>query len=231
MARQIGKARRGIGARWRGTTLILGVLLAFGIAGVALGGSSDLTSGGSAPTIASDQADYNPGMTVTLNGTNWESGPNKVHIVVNDTAGIDSWIHEQDVDVVAGAITDSFPLPTYFIASYTVTATQETAAGTLTASSSFTDANPAADLDQCANGTAGPPIVNESCNEANTTNVSNWVNGNLNGSKSHFLEGDSIPYRLRMTDLAQARIQSRSPGTRFRAASMPSTTSPASTGR
>ena len=136
MARQIGKARRGIGARWRATTLILGVLLAFGIAGVALGGSSDLTSGGSAPTIASDKADYNPGATVTLTGGGWlgatETTPaESVHIVVNDTIG-QTWSHEATVTPDAnGNITDVFQLPSYFVSDYDVTATG-TVSGTAT---------------------------------------------------------------------------------------------------
>src|SRR5687767_11412945 len=55
-------------------------------------------------------------------------------------------------------------------------------------------ANPAADLDQCANGGVGAP--DEQCAG------SNWVNGNLGGSKAHYLEGQSVPYRLKFTDLA-----------------------------
>ena len=119
MARQIGKARRGIGARWRGTALILGALLSFVIAGVAFGGSSDVTSG-SAPTIASDKADYSPGATVTLTGGGWlgatETTPaESVHIVVNDTVG-QTWSHDVTVTPDAnGNITDVFQLPTYFV--------------------------------------------------------------------------------------------------------------------
>jgi hypothetical protein len=55
--------------------------------------------------------------------------------------------------------------------------------------------NAAADynLDQCANGGVGaPPQV---CTGAQ------WVNGNLNQSKAHYAEGQSIPYRARFTGL------------------------------
>jgi hypothetical protein len=58
-------------------------------------------------------------------------------------------------------------------------------------------ANPAADLDQCANDPAPSPRT-DGCN----TSASQWVNGNLNASKSLYFEGDTIPYRMRFTNLA-----------------------------
>ncbi len=45
----------------------------------------------------------------------------------------------------------------------------------------------AANLDQCGNGPLGNP---QQC-----TGV-NWINGNLNHTKAHYLEGEVIPYRL-----------------------------------
>jgi hypothetical protein len=53
--------------------------------------------------------------------------------------------------------------------------------------------NPSANLDQCANGGVGD--AEEPCSS------DSWVNGNLNASKAHYLEGDSVPYRLRFDDL------------------------------
>lgn len=44
-----------------------------------------------------------------------------------------------------------------------------------------------ANIDQCRNG---------SLDSANDCSADNWVNGNLNGSQAHFLEGDSVPYRI-----------------------------------
>ena len=57
-------------------------------------------------------------------------------------------------------------------------------------------ANPSANLDQCANGT--------DTNSASgcATSDTEWVNGNLGASKSRYLEGDSIPYRLRFGSLS-----------------------------
>jgi hypothetical protein len=56
-------------------------------------------------------------------------------------------------------------------------------------------ANPAANLDQCANGSLASPNV-PACNPTE------WVNGNLGASKAHYNEGDSVPYRMRFSNLA-----------------------------
>jgi hypothetical protein len=90
-----------------------------------------------APTIQSDKADYAPGETVTLTGSNWQPGE-AVHINVNDAVG-QTWI--RDVDVTAdqsGNVTDQFQLPSTFVAVYNVKATGSSGA---VATASFTDAN------------------------------------------------------------------------------------------
>ncbi len=89
------------------------------------------------PTIRSDKADYGPGETVVLTGQNW--APSEVvHIRVNDDQG-ETW--RRDVDVIAdihGLITDTFALPTSFVAVYSVTATGPISG---TATTTFTDGN------------------------------------------------------------------------------------------
>src|SRR4051812_20357778 len=60
-------------------------------------------------------------------------------------------------------------------------------------------ANPAANLDQCANDPAPSPS-SDGCN----TSATDWVNGNLGASKSVYQEGDSIPYRLSLDNLTLA---------------------------
>src|SRR5262249_18266448 len=62
-----------------------------------------------------------------------------------------------------------------------------------TAQTTFTD-NISGDLDQCANGGVGDPPV--PCTGAA------WQNGNLNANQAHFVEGDSVPYRIRLDGLA-----------------------------
>ena len=61
------------------------------------------------------------------------------------------------------------------------------------ASVTFTDANPSANIDQCGNGPLASPT---GCDPAT------WQNGNLNEQQSHYFEGDSVPYRLRFSDLS-----------------------------
>ena len=183
MARQIGKARRGIGARWRGAALILGALLAFVIAGVALG----VTSGGGGPTIASDKADYRPGETVTLTGAGWASGE-AVHIVVNDTIN-KSWQHTADVTADDGGnVTDVFDLPAYFISDYDVTATGPSG----TATTTFTDLS-IGTYDQCSN--------DDGDGYASGDTGCRWTGGNLQSNNSTYREGEATVQRLWLTDL------------------------------
>ena len=51
-----------------------------------------------------------------------------------------------------------------------------------------------ADLDQCANGGVGVPPVQCA--------GSAWQNGNLNHNQAHYIEGQFVPYRVEMNDLA-----------------------------
>ena len=125
-------------------TLALLFVLAFGgvataqtFEGSGADGSSLLAADtGPPPTIVSDQLDYAPGSQVTLAGANWQTDAT-VHIRVNDDAG-QTWSRDVDVDVAAdGTIVDSFRLPLWFVATYSVTATGNQSG--LTASMSFTD--------------------------------------------------------------------------------------------
>src|SRR5688572_13370094 len=53
--------------------------------------------------------------------------------------------------------------------------------------------NPSADLDQCGNGPVSAPVP---CTGAA------WVNGNLNANQAHYVENDSVPYRLKFNNLS-----------------------------
>ena len=78
--------------------------------------------------------------------------------------------------------------------------------------------NPAADIDQCSNGKLSAPTGCAASGD--------WVNGNLNENNSHYREGDSVPFRTKLTDLTPGRpTASRSGTTRSRAVSTPTTTS------
>jgi hypothetical protein len=183
--------------RDRGRWTKLGVALSMicSLVGVGLliampSGASILATAGGGPTISSDRTDYAPGATVTLTGTNWDPSGSSVHIVVNDDAG-QTWSHSADATVPAdGTVQDVFTLPDRFVATYSVTATQTTQAGTLTATTSFTDFD--SDFKQCANDdTAG-------------TGICQWIGGALNSGKSTYSEGMSIPQRLVLNDIPTA---------------------------
>ena len=85
---------------------------------------------------------------------------------------------------------------------YSVTATD----GTNSASTTFTDSP--ASLDQCTNGAVGTTAaqtasLKEPCivGTVSGTSYKNWVNGNANGNKAHWGEGDFISYRVTITSL------------------------------
>jgi hypothetical protein len=116
--------------------IVCAALLAFGGTAMAITADPSGTTA-PAPTIQSDQADYAPGELVTLTGSGWQAGES-VNIVVNDDAG-QTWNRNVDVTADAsGNITDSFNLPDWFVATYSVKATGASGA---VATSSFTDGN------------------------------------------------------------------------------------------
>jgi len=114
----------------------LAVVLAMAITSMAFAGTPSAPAlQSAAPTITSDLPDYGPGDTVHLFGAGWQAGES-VHIFVNDNVG-SSW--SRNADVVAaddGTLTDTFQLPNWFVASYSVTAT---GAMSGTATTTFTD--------------------------------------------------------------------------------------------
>src|SRR6266567_957336 len=125
------------GNRWARRLVVVGATLlglAF-LAAPAFAVLGDATT--PPPWISSDQPDYQPGGTVVLTGGNWQPAEG-VHIVVNDDQS-QTWNHTTDVTADdTGAITDTFQLPSSFIAVYSVTATGPRSG---TATTSFTDGN------------------------------------------------------------------------------------------
>ena len=133
---------------------------------------------------------------MTLTGAGW-AGDTRVSISVDDNLG-QNWRYTDSVVVQPdGTILDTFNLPTQFVAQYFVTARGAQTGRVATAT--FTDANPSADLDQCAND-ASPSPSTDGC----SASASDWVNGNLGASKSVYFEGDSIPYRMKFDSLSLA---------------------------
>jgi len=124
---------------WRNTLLLfcsLGAVAAFFAFAGAASAMRDVAS--ATPSVVSDQADYNPGATVTLTGTDW-GGSEIVHVTVNDDVG-QTWAYNTDVTADdAGNFTLRFQLPNTFVANYRVTVTGASGAS---AQTTFTDSNP-----------------------------------------------------------------------------------------
>jgi hypothetical protein len=73
-------------------------------------------------------------------------------------------------------------------------------------------ANPAANLDQCANFAGVAPNQATNCSASDLpAGSNNWVNGNLGQSKALYHEGDSVPYRMRFSNLALVDPVSHTP--------------------
>src|SRR3954451_14208012 len=141
----------------------------------------------SPPSIASDQSDYAAGSIVTLTGADWQ-GDNSVHVVVDDTNGR-TWSRSVDVGVAAdGSITDTFTLPSNFVAVYEFTATGN---DTLRqATTSFTDAAISVSNTQGETATAGVPS-------------GSYTNGDIKS----YREGDFINFRFTVTNSDAASRQ------------------------
>ena len=73
------------------------LVLAFAALALGFAVKANAQEGGTAaqPTISSDKADYPPGGTVVLTGSNWQPGES-VNIFVNDDAG-KTWSRSVDV--------------------------------------------------------------------------------------------------------------------------------------
>ena len=90
-----------------------------------------------------------------------------------------------------GSVSDTFTLPTTFVAQYSVTATgQQTGR---TATTTFTDLA-IGTYDQCSNDLgSGYTSGDTGCH---------WINGNLQANNSMYAEGDATPQRLWLQGLA-----------------------------
>jgi Prealbumin-like fold domain len=144
-------------------------------------------------SVFTDKPNYQPGETAVITGSGFS--PNEIItlqiIHIDDTAeggeGHTPW------NVAADAFGNF--TSTWFVdpddsagSMFRLTATGNSSG--LVAETTFTDGS--ANLDTCANGPFGAPVQ---------CTGDNWQNGNLNGSKSHYFEGDSVPYRSIFEDL------------------------------
>jgi uncharacterized repeat protein (TIGR01451 family) len=151
------------------------------------------------PIIWTDKADYNPGETATVYGSGFI--PHAFYdipmirpdgsIVLGDGSFTPGWDTVQaDSD---GNFTYYYQLDgihgTYEVRVY-ISPWSGSLEETPITTTTFTDPQPAANLDQGANGAADSP-----------DSPIDYQNGNLNPNNAHFVEGNSIPYRLIMTNM------------------------------
>ena len=149
-------------------------------------------------TVRTNKSHYNPGETAKITGENF--GPNEmVTLQVTHTDGTppggnghDSWTVTADAS--------GFFITTWYVnpddssgSAFSLTAVSSTAS----ASTTFSDPGPSADLDQCRNGTSASP--NDCTGDG--SGGSGWANGNVGAQQGHYIEGYSIPYRMRLAGM------------------------------
>ncbi len=142
-----------------------------------------------APTLSTDKSDYFPTDTAYISGIGFVAGAiYDLHISSSDNPFVS--FHATVTADENSHFTYAYQLDGNYRPNYTIEALD--ASGVVVVSYSFTDSNPSANLDQCANlGTV-----------CDTAHSSQWVNGNLGSSKATYVEGDSIPYRLTFSSLS-----------------------------
>ena len=175
-------------------------------------------SAAATPTVTTDKADYHPEETVSIAGSGFTAGtaydvpvirPNGT-IVKGDGSFTPGW----DTVTTNGAGEFTYPYKldgiqgTYYVRVY-ASPWSGNRSELPVASVTFEDSQ--ANLSQCTNGqvnTGALPTL-EQCAGANgnghtavlngaqvsSGGFQNWVNGNANGSKAHWKEGDFISYR------------------------------------
>jgi hypothetical protein len=147
-------------------------------------------------TVTTDRSDYPPGTTVVITGSGWLPGETvelTLHEVLEEPVHPDLVLYA--VADQNGTFVNSEFAPDDHDVGVTFILTAVGLTSGYTARTSFTDAV-AANIDQCRNGPASAP--NDCVALGGGTG---WVNGNANGTQAHFIEGYSIPYRVRMTEL------------------------------
>ncbi len=145
------------------------------------------------PIVFTDRANYFPGETAYINGLGfWPNEIVTLHVVHTDGTSNDGGGH-LPWNVAADAL-GSFD-SSWFVdpddsagSAFLLTATGNSSG--LVAQATFTDGS--ANLDTCENGPASAPT---------TCTGEAWTNGNVNASKGHYTEGDSVPYRSVLENL------------------------------
>ncbi len=143
--------------------------------------------------ISTDKLDYAPTDSVLITGVGFIA--HKIYEIVitsSDTPAVnfsDSVKANSKGEIVYSYQLDGTYRPNYQVAIKDLER--------VVATTTFTDGNEAANLDQCRNGSVASP---SNCVDSGSGSTG-WVNGNAGDSDSHYAEGYSIPYRTVMTNL------------------------------
>jgi len=181
---------------------ILGFLLIFSISTVFAGTFQNNFVNASAfgkfgaPSLTSEKTAYLSGDTVVMNGAGFGKFEDISLSVVTYDDSLQQNIVLMRWNVFAnnkGMFSASVPFDSLSSANgkFIVTAVGSKTGTTAETIILSVIAAAAANLDQCANGGVGDPV--EPCSGAN------WVNGNVNNSKAHWTEGESVAYRQVLT--------------------------------
>jgi hypothetical protein len=131
-------------------------------------------------TLKAEQEDY----ALKITGSGWQPGERVTLLTQNQPKTREDLTRVVAADQT-GNIADIQPMA-QTSGKFLVTAAATTA-------SAQTGGSTGANLDQCADG--------PNLSSASASVGCNWVNGNVNGSKATYFEGDSLPYRLVMTNV------------------------------
>jgi hypothetical protein len=146
--------------------------------------------------VRTDKWDYQPGETAQISGGGFQPGESVMLQVVHTNP--DSYDPDKSAHLPWPVAADSsggiqsiwFVDPIDSLGEEYLLTADGLSSG-LHAEYHFTDANPSADLDQCANDKFPSPST-DGC----SASENDWVNGNVNESKANYFEGDSLPYRM-----------------------------------
>lgn len=145
-------------------------------------------------SLSADVSNFNSTNAVTINGNGFERFE-QISLTVTQFDDSSKQAVELGNWIVFADINGSFSTQWQNISAHkTNNFTVRGEAKSASAETNFSPSQlaPAANLDQCANGPFSNPT---SCAG------SNWQNGNVGQSQGHYYEGDSIPYRIKLSDL------------------------------
>jgi uncharacterized repeat protein (TIGR01451 family)/LPXTG-motif cell wall-anchored protein len=145
------------------------------------------------PTSGTLKNDFAPTDTVLIIGTGFKA--NHTYIVTVSSDDLPAITNQTEFTVTTdgdGIFKQDYTLDGNYRPNYKVTVTNQ--GGHVIATTTFTDANDS--LSQCGNGQLSSPDPTPCQSDTE------WENGNLGASKSHYFEGDTIPYRLTMVGLS-----------------------------